>query len=175
MVSAVRFPASQRGFTAAELLITLTVVGILAAVAIPSMTEMLNMQRVRGVSYDLNADLTFARSQAIARGHNVQVSSVGAGTDWNQGWTIIDTTAAPNVQLRVEGQCTGASPPSPCNLASGVAFTADVTSVTFDRNGRAGTASFNIVPAAATSNADLKRCVKLDPSGRPRTLTGACP
>jgi hypothetical protein len=49
--------------------------------------------------------------------------------------------------------------------------------VTFDRNGRASNQMFfNIVPAADITNPQdyMKRCIRLDPSGRPKTAEGAC-
>ena len=176
MVSAMtlRGLRSQRGFTMTELVIVMAILGILAAFAAPAMSRFLQTQRVRSIAYDLFADLSFARSEAISRGHNVTVQSVN-GTDWNQGWTVTDTTAAPAVQLRVNGQCTGASPPSPCRLADGVTFVADQAAVTFDRSGRAGaTVSFNIAPTDLSATDDQKRCVKLDMTGRPKSSTGVC-
>ena len=61
----------QHGFTAAEIVVVLAIVGILAAIAVPSMSKMLTTQAVRSAAYDLYADLTFARSEAIARGTNI--------------------------------------------------------------------------------------------------------
>ena len=170
-----RAPRSQRGVTAVELLIVIVILGILAAFAAPSMSRFLQTQKVRSLAYDLFADLAFARSEAISRGHSITIQSVD-GTDWNQGWTINDVTASPNVQLRVYGQCTGPTPPSPCVLAQGVTFLADQASVTFDRSGRTGAAivSFNIAPTDVSATADQKRCVKLDMSGRPKSAPGVC-
>jgi prepilin-type N-terminal cleavage/methylation domain-containing protein len=170
-----RTQISQRGFTATELVVVVAIIGIMAAFAAPSMSKLMQTQKVRSVSYDLFADLTFARSEAISRGHNVEFKAVGATTDWIKGWTVTDVTATPNVQLRVQGQCTQAGALPTCVLADGLTFRADVSTVTFDRSGRSsGNASFDIEPTDATAVVDQKRCVKLDPSGRPRTLTGAC-
>jgi type IV fimbrial biogenesis protein FimT len=166
----------EAGFSAVELLVVITIVGILGAMAMPSLRRLMDTQKVRSISSDLFADLSYARGEAIARGHTIQVQSVGGGNDWIQGWTITDTTAAPVAQLKVQGPCTGPSPPTPCTLANNVSVTGDAASITFDRNGRAGAAvvSFNIAPTDASATTDQKRCLKLDPSGRPRSTTGAC-
>lgn len=165
----------QRGFSLVELLVVVTILGILGAFAAPAMSRFMQTQKVRSLAYDLFADLAFARSEAISRGHRVTVQSVN-GTDWNMGWTISDVTASPAVQLRVNGQCAGPTPPSPCSLADGVTFLSDQTSVTFDNSGRTATAvvSFNIAPTDVSATSDQKRCVKLDISGRPKSSTGVC-
>src|SRR6476620_1931492 len=90
---------AQAGFTAAEILVVVTIVGIIAAIAIPSLSNMLATQAVRSASYDLNADLTFARSQAISRGTNVSLTGA-SGTNFKAGWTI--TEAAGGSTLRTQ-------------------------------------------------------------------------
>jgi type IV fimbrial biogenesis protein FimT len=156
---------SQSGFTMVETLAVVMIIAILAAFAAPAMKDLIRTQRVRTVAYDLLADLTFARSQAITLGHNVQFASVASSTDWLSGYTITDTSVTPNRTLRTQSS----ADPS-------LAFTADAASVTFDRSGRAsaGTVSFNIAPTDSTAPALQKRCVRIDPSGRPRAVEGAC-
>lgn len=155
----------HNGFTLMEILIVIFIIGILAAFAFPAMNKFLVTQAVRSASYDLNADLIYARSEAIARG--TTVSMIGAaGTDWKQGWTIREN--AGNSVLREQSK-----------RDSQIVFTSTANTVTFDRNGRASSANalfFNIVPAAAIANPQeyMKRCIRLDPSGRPKSSEGAC-
>jgi type IV fimbrial biogenesis protein FimT len=153
----------EAGFTAAEILVVLTIVGILAAMAIPSMSKLLATQAVRSASYDLNADLTFARSEAIARGVNVSV--VGASTtDFKQGWTI--TEAAGSTTLRTQGA-----------RSSKINFTGNANTYTFDRTGRVtvgAPAQWFIEPSESGAQDSMKRCIKMDPSGRPRANEGVC-
>jgi prepilin-type N-terminal cleavage/methylation domain-containing protein len=79
----------QAGFTATEILVVIGIVGVLAAIAVPSMSKMIQTQSVRSASYDLNADLIYARSEAISRATNVTITGAST-TDFNQGWTITE-------------------------------------------------------------------------------------
>ncbi len=56
------------GFTLLEMLVTIVVLGIVLAVAMPSVKRYLESQRLRSVSGELSNDLQFARSEAVARG-----------------------------------------------------------------------------------------------------------
>jgi type IV fimbrial biogenesis protein FimT len=162
VVSAVR---NQRGFTHAEIMIVVAIIGIIAAFGMPAMTRLLTTQAVRSASYDLFADLIYARGEAIARGTTVTMASA-SGSNWKDGWTIRED--AGNTVLREQSART-----------SSITFTATQPTVTFDRNGRASTAgpmTFNIVPDATISSPQdsMKRCIRLDASGRPKSTEGAC-
>ena len=155
--------AHSRGFTVIEAMVVVAIIAIMAGFALPAMNQLIRTQKVRSIAYDLFADLTYARSEAIARGHNVGIGSKGGGTDWGtDGWFIRDlTTGDP---LRDQGP-----------RAKGVSFTADSNSLMFLPTGRiAGNVSFTIKPVENAPD-DQKRCVRITPSGRPNTTTGPCP
>ena len=57
-----------RGFTLVELLITVSVVAILLAIATPSFTDMFERRRLKSVAETIGSDLRAARTEAIARG-----------------------------------------------------------------------------------------------------------
>ena len=155
----------QRGFTLPEMLVVVAIIGIIAAFGFPAMTRLLTTQAVRAASYDLYADLIYARSEAITRGTTVSVTSV-SGTNWKEGWNIVENGG--NTVLREQSRRTSA-----------IDFTSTQPTVTFDRNGRASTAgpmTFNIVPDATISDPypNMKRCIRLDASGRPKSTEGSC-
>lgn len=158
---------ASRGFTLIEMMVVILIVGILGIMGFPAMTRMLSTQAVRSAAYDLFADLVYARSEAITRGTTVTVQAAGGGTDWKGGWIIRENG----------GGTTLRSQPA---RGSAIAFTGSQSAITFERSGRAQNAaevSFAITPAdteSAALQAHQKRCIKLDPSGRPRSAEGAC-
>ncbi len=85
-----------RGFTLPEMLVTLTVMSILAAVAAPQMESALSDSRLRSIAAEFADSLSTARTEAAKRGVPVvmcprtsgaNTCDVGA-TNWNQGWVI---------------------------------------------------------------------------------------
>jgi type IV fimbrial biogenesis protein FimT len=83
----------NRGFTLVELAITLTVLGVLMAVAIPSFRMVQNSNRLSAAANDLVASLQAARMEAIRRNGRVVVcgSADGAtcsGVGTSGGWIV---------------------------------------------------------------------------------------
>ena len=82
--------ANQRraGFTLIELMITLAVLGVLAAIAAPSFSEVLERRKLNGAGEALFANLVFAKTEAIKRNTPVRVTFVGTGTTWCYGLAV---------------------------------------------------------------------------------------
>jgi type IV fimbrial biogenesis protein FimT len=154
-----RAPARRlaRGFTTTELMIVVAIVAVLTAIAVPNMRSLIQTQRVRTASFDINAGLTLARSEAIKRNSSVTMTP-GAG-GWGDGWTVTDT--ATNVVAKQDKftQVTVAGP----------------ATVSFNGMGRlVGPATQFQLSSDELTN-DKWRCVKLDISGRPVSIVGQCP
>jgi len=91
----------MQGFTAIELMVVVSIVAILAALAAPSFTPLIENWRVRTVSEQLRATLYYARSEAIKRGGRVVVQKLSNNgscttavttTEWDCGWFVCHDT-----------------------------------------------------------------------------------
>jgi type IV fimbrial biogenesis protein FimT len=83
------------GFTLLELMITLSVLLILASLSLPAMQEMLERNRLKGAAQALAEDLQWVRGEAIRRNRDLHLL-FNAGSPWCYG---ISQTSACNCHL----------------------------------------------------------------------------
>jgi len=79
---------SAPGFTAVEFMIVVVIVGIVLAMAAPSLQSLLSRHRLVTTTNALFMAVNLARSEAIHRGSRVDLVPAGDGTRWTQGWII---------------------------------------------------------------------------------------
>ncbi|NHF67384.1 GspH/FimT family pseudopilin [Xanthomonas hortorum] len=83
-----------KGYTAVELLIVMAIVGIVAAVGLPSFRTLIEWQRAQTRVHLLTAHLAMARSLAVTHRIPVSVCPSGDGDscrpdgDWSRGWIL---------------------------------------------------------------------------------------
>lgn len=70
-----------RGFTMVESLVVLAVLGVLLAMAAPSVSEMMERQHMRGVADSLSTDLRLARTEAVRRGGSANDVTLSFGAN----------------------------------------------------------------------------------------------
>jgi type IV fimbrial biogenesis protein FimT len=163
------------GFTLVELAVVTAIMGIVMAVAVPSVRDMLANQRMKTASFNLITTAMIARSEAVKRGIPIYVKSL-PGTGLQGGWCIMASstpdcslTAPDNATMHLQDALGGIiySPTTGVTLTSGMAL------ITFNRSGRLA------VPARVEITDDvnslMKRCVLIDVGGSARSSMGACP
>lgn len=77
---------SAAGFTLIELMVVIAILAIVLSIGVPSFTNMVKNNRLTSAANDMVAMLQFARSEAVRRGRNVQVSAVSG--DVEQGLMV---------------------------------------------------------------------------------------
>lgn len=77
----------HNGFTLLELIVTISIAGILMALAIPSFSDMIRSSRLTTTINELVGSLNLARSESVKRGTTVIVKAK-TGTNWESGWTV---------------------------------------------------------------------------------------
>jgi len=185
LMNTIRRAVRVGGFTMIELVVTMTIVGILAAIGVPSFNYITTSNRITGEINGLLGDLQFARSEAVKQGLPVTVcaSSDGAtcngGIDWESGWIVfLDSNGDQIVQsateavVRTQTKFTSTDTLRPSNGTFGA--------ITFNREGYAttnSTATVTMLLHDSTLNTQWTRCLAITPVGAlstQRVPTGNC-
>ena len=154
--------AGQEGMTLIEIMISLTVLGILILMGLPSFGEFLQNQQLRAATEALMNGMQVARGEAIKRNLAVQVS-VGPGT----GWTVTEAVTALPIQARSkdEGSPNAVVALTPAG-ATKVTFT-PLGGVTANLDGSATITQLDITNPAggACQSTGPMRCLRVTISG----------
>lgn len=143
------------GFTLIELMVALTVLVVLLAVAAPGFRDFARAQRIKSASSELASALSYARSEAIKSRADVVV--IANTNDFANGWEVRD---AGGVVLRTQGELPGVqfavTPPG-------------TTSFTYGLDGRIGADISALIRSTSSSATSEKRCLSVDTTGMPRS------
>ena len=165
------------GFTAIELMVVVSIVAVLAALAGPSFLLMMESWRVRDATESLRSTLMLARSEAIKHGGGVAIhklsntsscTSPSSDQDWDCGWIICQDT-------NNNGTCNASEPVLQRIEAPGkvqVTRTGGGASIKLNRWGLVdGTwLGFSLVPYDKTTTHPGARGVCMSSGGRIRIL-----
>jgi type IV fimbrial biogenesis protein FimT len=152
-----------RGFTLIELVTTITVMAVLATLAIPSFSQFIMNQRIRNAAYDLMNALTQARSEAIRRNTKVDLKRATSTQPWDKGYNVLvsgGATALLDQQAYASLSITDSS---------------DLAAITYGKDGRSLTSGtvFKIAPTGTVTGITA-RCVTIGVSGVPSLNVGGC-
>ena len=172
-------PSKQRdsGYTLVEVLVAMTVVSILAAIAIPSFKYVTTSNRITTEVNTLLGDMQFARAEAIKEGRSVTVceanntySACGGSVNWHNGWIVFMDLNGDGVWQAGESILRTQKA-----FTSGDTFVADqagTTGVTFNRLGYGATNSAvttTIILHDSTAKPVWTRCLAITVVGQTTT------
>lgn len=159
----------QHGFTLLELMVTITVLGILLAIAVPSLTNAMLGGKLSSYANNFLASSYLARGEAIKRNSVVNLCASSDGTscagNWEQGWIVLVGATVIHRQQA---------------LSSGLKMTEsdNVSSINFQPTGVGVTPATLTICRATPSVGFQERVISISATGRAsvaRTTTGTCP
>lgn len=159
---------AKSGFTLVELVVVLTIAGILATLAAPGLSSFLQSHRLISAANDFVADLSFARSEAVKSGGSVTVctsvdrSTCAASGNWQNGWIVL-VGGAP---IRVREP-----------LAAGIAVTtapSNSNTITYNGQGQISSTTTNTDYTFCTSAINTARVINLNIVGRHTLKKASC-
>jgi type IV fimbrial biogenesis protein FimT len=113
-----------RGLTLIELMVVVSLLGLLTLLAGPPMAEFIGMQRLRGIATQLATDMQYARSEAISRNQFVGMAWRNEAGEDNTCYTAFVSASQP------ASAAAGLSPTAcNCNQPVGSVCTGDMREV----------------------------------------------
>ena len=124
----------SKGFTLVEMVITVSLVGVVTAIAIPSMRTAFASNDISAVSSDMVSSLQYARLEAVRKISRTTVKASGEedAAAWSNGFTI-----SQQVNKNGSYQDTVLKAPVALNPNIQIASATSTKSVTFDSRGYA--------------------------------------
>lgn len=162
--------------TLTEILITLSVVGVLTSVSVPSLSGLTESGQVRADTSSLFSSLQLARSQSAARNSRVSLCKIDPaapttcanGEAWESGWIVFEDTNLDgdrDVGEQIFSTTMGMNPNTAVTTADYPTVISFLPSGSVSNNG-----TFVICVNGNTANT-----ISINATGRPRSFESSCP
>lgn len=172
----------ERGVSLIELMIALSLMAIMASIAIPSYQYLVTNNKITTHTNRLIGSLLLARSEAAKRGISVSVCrsndpasatpTCGTGSDWSDGWIVFE-------DLGADGSFTNGTDTvlrTEAAITSGNTIKSSFTNfIRYTPEGRSNNWG-NYTICSKDNDSKYTREVDVSATGRPRvSTTGTCP
>jgi type IV fimbrial biogenesis protein FimT len=170
--------AAQRGVTLLELMVALSVLGVLLAIGVPAYTNITRENQIAAQSSTLMQAIILARSEALKRGLRVSVCPIANGdssacltaNDWAGGWMIFEDDFGGAGTVDAGDRTLQVFPPAPgIQITTTTASAAVVFLPTAAAQARA---EFDVTKSGCTGQ--QQRSVVVEATGRASTNRKAC-
>ena len=182
------YPATlrHRGFTLIEMMVAVTIVAILAAMAAPSLRELMVRNQFSSVGNEFSGSVMRARNEAINRNSCVTMcmsasvddaepSCATTGQDWQAGWIVFLNPKCTTTLNKADAADDMIMARRPAGASYQLNAQANVRKFTFDSQGRPDTLNtkqFNLVYESAANSLTTKygSNICIDGMGRVRSV-----
>ncbi len=160
---------ARAGFSLVELMVTVAVLGIIAAIATPSMVDMIDRKRAVGAVEEAYSLLHMARSEAIKQSRTTRVTmSEGAAGSWLIGLSHGSGACTDANDCKILESGTGVTRMSDPSRYPGVKLAASQATFAFNPRGLASGIAVDGATLDFTSQRGWTARLALNPIGRIR-------
>ena len=161
----------QAGFSLLELMVTVAILAILAALAMPGFQQSMRSNRVATSTNEVLASLSLARTEAIKGFGTAGVcpssngTSCASTTDWGAGWIVWRSDPSGGVMVK--------TPVRYVQAKGSTVVTGPADGISFNVRGRSvdGASQVAVNPQNASTPV---RCVMVNATGQARVIQEAC-